>query len=197
MARLHRMNALTLVLATSGAHAWSTPSARKIQRSSQISYSQISSRAGSIQAGFFDFFKESEEVKARKDAEFKAQQEYLARRRNPEKMKEYEESVMERRVARFASDYELTQLQQNSDGKDRLEEWRKLKEQGKVKSMDSTARDADSERLGSAGLINERMDAQLPYIDDGYVDASAPDLMGELSKLFQKKDKDQKKQPDA
>ena len=56
--------------------------------------------------------------------------------------------------------------------------------QGKVKGMDETERDADSSRLGSAGLIAERIDEKLPYIDDGYVDESAPDLMKSLGKLF-------------
>ena len=50
--------------------------------------------------------------------------------------------------------------------------------------MDETERDADSSRLGSAGLIAERIDEKLPYIDDGYVDESAPDLMKSLGKLF-------------
>ena len=35
----------------------------------------------------------------------------------------------------------------------------------------------------NTGLIGERMDAQLPYIDSGYVDEKA-DVMGALGKLL-------------
>jgi len=45
-------------------------------------------------------------------------------------------------------------------------------------------RDADSSRLGSAGLIDARIDTNLPFIDQGYVSDDQPDLMGELGKLF-------------
>lgn len=50
--------------------------------------------------------------------------------------------------------------------------------------LQDSERDADSSRLGSDGLIAERIDEKLPYIDDGYVDDSAPDLMKGLGKLF-------------
>ena len=59
----------------------------------------------------------------------------------------------------------------------------KLKEEGKVKASEQE-RDADSARLGSEGLIAERIDEKLPYIDSGYVDESQPDIMGGLKKLF-------------
>jgi len=51
-------------------------------------------------------------------------------------------------------------------------------------TVQDTERDKDSARMGSDGLIAERIDTKLPYIDDGYVDESAPDLMGGLKKLF-------------
>lgn len=53
-----------------------------------------------------------------------------------------------------------------------------------MKGMDDTERDKDSSRLGSAGLIAERIDTKLPYVDDGYVDESAPDFMKGSGKLF-------------
>ena len=40
------------------------------------------------------------------------------------------------------------------------------------------------EPLGFEGLIAERIDEKLPYIDDGYVDESVPDVMEGLKKLF-------------
>ena len=39
-------------------------------------------------------------------------------------------------------------------------------------------------RWGSEGLIGERMDEQLPYIDQGYVAEDAPDFLAEVGKLF-------------
>ena len=56
-------------------------------------------RAPSPVAGLFDMFKETEAQKAAKEAEWKAQQEMVARRRNPEKMAEYNAEVNARRAA--------------------------------------------------------------------------------------------------
>merc|ERR1719469_752066 len=50
-----------------------------------------------VQSGLFDMFKESEASKAAKDDAWKTQQEMLARRRDPAKMKEYEDATLERR----------------------------------------------------------------------------------------------------
>lgn len=148
--------------------------------------------AASPVAGLFDgLFAESPEAKAAKDAAWKEQQEMLERQRNPEKMNEYKAQVNARRAEATAADAELKALQKKGgDGDDSLEEWRRLKEEGKVQGMDETERDADSSRMGSEGLIAERIDEKLPYIDSGWVDDSGPDLMAGLGKLFggQKKD---------
>jgi len=56
-------------------------------------------------------------------------------------------------------------------------------------------RDADSSRLGSAGLIDARIDTNLPFIDQGYVSDDQPDLMGELGKLFGGGKKEVKEEP--
>ena len=52
-----------------------------------------------VHCGLFDMFKESDASKAAKEEAWKAQQEMLARRRNPEAMKEYQDDVQERRRA--------------------------------------------------------------------------------------------------
>ena len=77
---------------------------------------------------------------------------------------------------------------QNSEGADTLDEWKKLKDEGKVLSSDEMERDAQSARMGSEGLIAERIDENLPYIDQGYVGEDQPDFMAQLGKLFGKKE---------
>ena len=97
---------------------------------------------------------------------------------------EYFAEVEQRRKEAAAADAELKAVQRGgSDGEDRLEQWKQLREDGKVKTSNQE-RDADSSRLGSEGLIAERIDEKLPYVDDGYVDESAPDVMEGLKKLF-------------
>ena len=58
------------------------------------------SRATMPSAGLFDMFKESEESKAAKEAEFKAIQEAQRRRLDPNAMEDYKDAVEERRLAR-------------------------------------------------------------------------------------------------
>ena len=88
---------------------------------------------------------------------------------------------------------ELKAVQKNS-GADTLEAWKALKDEGKVLSSDDMSRDTDTNVLGSKdGLIAERIDENLPYIDQGYVAEDAgPDLskaLGDaLGGLFGKKD---------
>ena len=65
-----------------------------------------------------------------------------------------------------------------------MEAWQQLQREGKAFVSDEMERDADSSRLGSAGLIDARIDTNLPFIDQGYVSDDQPDLMGELGKLF-------------
>lgn len=142
-------------------------------------------RECSIRAGLFDMFKESEESKRAKEEAFRTQQEMLRRRRDPNAMDEYFEEVESRRSETMAAGAELKAVQAGQRG-DALEAWKELKEQGLVKGMDETERDADSSRMGSEGLIAERIDEKLPYIDSGYVAEDTPDVMGELGKAFGK-----------
>jgi len=147
------------------------------------------SRSPAPACGLFDGLLGGDpEAKARREAEkeeqFRAQQEMMARRRDPKKMEAYFQEVEASRRAEMAKDAELRQLQKGASGGDQLEDWNRLKEAGKVQSMDDMERDKDSERAGSAGLIGERIDEKLPYIDAGYVDESQPDLMEGLKKLF-------------
>ena len=140
-----------------------------------------------ITMGFFDgLFQESEAAKAAKEEEWRAQQEMLARRRNPEKMAEYNAEVVERRREQQMRKAELKAVQKDTSGADTLEAWKALKDEGKVLSSDDMSRDTDTNVLGSKdGLIAERIDENLPYIDQGYVDEDS-DFLG---KLFGKKGK--------
>ena len=79
--------------------------------------------------GLFDMFKESEEDKARKDAQFREQQEILARRRNPAAMEAYEAEVAERRAELLNQDAELKELQKTGD----IAAWEQLRAEGKLK----------------------------------------------------------------
>lgn len=129
-------------------------------------------------------FQESEAQKAAKDAEWKAQQEMMERRRNPEKMAAYEAEVAERRAKASAKDAELKELQ-NSGGADALEQWQTLRKEGKIDVFDKE-REAGDRSLGGEGLLPDRIDESMPFIDNGYVDDSAPDVMAEASKAFGK-----------
>ena len=99
-------------------------------------------------------------------------------------MAEYMREVDTKRAEAMAADAELRELQQRGGG-DKLDEWKQLRAEGKVKAS-GQERDAGSARLGSEGLIAERIDEQLPYIDDGYVDQSQPDLMEGINDSLRK-----------
>ena len=116
----------------------------------------------------------------------KIQQEILERRRDPRKMREYEEETDKRRkeLAEERAVYKFQRKQE--DGYDPLTDWKRLKEEGKIKIGKDLERDEGSRRLGSEGLINVRVDERMPYIDQGYVDEDA-DFMGKLTGLFKKK----------
>eukprot|EP00613_Pedinella_sp_CCMP2098_P054901 CAMPEP_0171886474 /NCGR_PEP_ID=MMETSP0992-20121227/41915_1 /TAXON_ID=483369 /ORGANISM="non described non described, Strain CCMP2098" /LENGTH=352 /DNA_ID=CAMNT_0012513125 /DNA_START=187 /DNA_END=1248 /DNA_ORIENTATION=+ len=82
---------------------------------------------------------------------------------------------------------------QNGEGADTLEEWKRLREEGVIKTASSgLVRDTDSGRLGSEGLFVERADEKLPYIDSGYV-SEEEDFMGGIAKMlgFKKKEKNE------
>ena len=150
--------------------------------------SAVACRHSAVRCGLFDMFQESEESKRAKDEAFKAQQAMLARRRDPEAMAKYEADVAERRseIAQKGSELIELQLRDNKDGEDGLEAWKQLKAEGKVLSSHDMERDADSARMGSEGLIAQRIDTNLPYTDQGYVADDQPDFMEEASKAFGK-----------
>ena len=66
-----------------------------------------------------------------------------------------------------------------------MEEWKRLRAEGKINVFDKD-REAGERSIGGEGLLPDRIDESMPYIDSGYVDEGAPDIMGELSKGFGK-----------
>lgn len=122
-----------------------------------------------------------------------AQREIFERRRNPEKMAEYESEVSRRRKS-LQSERDVWKFQQKNSEEDPLEEWNTLRAEGKIQVGSDLERDKSSERLGSEGLIDVRIDERMPYIDQGYVDESA-DVMGNFMDIFGgKKKKENKKE---
>ena len=80
-------------------------------------------------------------------------------------------------------DKDVWKFQNKVSDADPLEEWTRLKEDGTITVGSQLERDPTSERLGSEGLVDVRIDELLPYIDQGYVDETA-DVMGGLRNLF-------------
>lgn len=120
-----------------------------------------------------------------------AQQQIMERRRNPEKMEEYNARRNQERQE-LADEKEVWKFQQKSEeGYDPLTEWEKLRKEGKIKVGSDLERDASSSRLGSEGLVEVRIDERMPYIDQGYVDDSA-DVMGNFMNMFKGGDKKKK-----
>ena len=65
---------------------------------------------------------------------------------------------------------------QQSREADNLDQWKSARDSGAIKTASSgLKRDADSSRMGSAGLFAERADAKMPYIDRGYVQETTSD----------------------
>ena len=118
-----------------------------------------------------------------------AQKEILERRRNPEKMQDYQAKVATSR-AKLQEEKDVWGFQGKVEsGFDPLTEWKRLKDEGKITVGSQMERDPESSRLGSEGLVDVRTDELLPYIDQGYVDEDA-DVMGKFMNLFGgKKDK--------
>ena len=140
------LHATTGLVALAGSHARGCGALRPLDTGLRLQ--------SPVRCGLFDMFKESDASKAAKDEAWKTQQEMLARRRNPAAMKEYEDEVQERRRANMKEGAELKALQNNEDGGDTLEAWQQLQREGKAFVSDEMERDADSSRLGSAGLID-------------------------------------------
>ena len=112
-----------------------------------------------------------------------AQKEMLERRRNPEKMRDYNDKVASSR-AKLQEEKDVWGFQGKIEkGFDPITEWKRLKDEGKITVGSEMERDLTSSRLGSEGLVDIRTDELLPYIDQGYVDESA-DAMGNIMNLF-------------
>ena len=111
-----------------------------------------------------------------------AQRAILEARRNPNKKKEYQQRVEERRN-KLDAERNVWSFQKDASGADPLQTWRELRNSGKIKAGDDIARDPTSSRLGSAGLQDVRTDDKLPYIEQGYVDESA-DVFANLKNMF-------------
>jgi hypothetical protein len=123
-----------------------------------------------------------------KEEQIQIQKEILERRRNPSKMLEYERQKDAERQ-KYAEERAVYKFQsKTSDGYDPLTDWKRLKDEGKIKMSKDLERDTQSSRLGSEGLIEVRVDERMPYIDQGYVDEDS-DAMGKFMGLFKKKDK--------
>ena len=99
-------------------------------------------------------------------------------------MEEYEREVAEKR-ANLAKEQQVWEFQNKvgEEGYDPMNEWKKLREEGKIKVGSDLERDPSSSRLGSEGLVDVRVDERMPYIDQGYVDPEA-DVIGNFMKMF-------------
>merc|ERR1719506_3141439 len=86
-----------------------------------------------------------------------------------------EEEIRQRRAKVGEEEDRLKAIQQSRE-KDNLEQWKAARDSGAIKTASSgLKRDADSSRMGSAGLFAERADAKMPYIDRGYVQETTSD----------------------
>lgn len=112
-----------------------------------------------------------------------AQKEVLERRRNPAKMRAYEQEKLQNR-AKLDADRKVYDFQGKVEkGYDPLSDWKRLRNEGKILIGKDLKRDETSSRLGSEGLIDVRVDERMPYIDQGYVSDDA-DFMGQLMNIF-------------
>ena len=125
--------------------------------------------------GFLDdwklvFSKEGQENIQTYNEQFKkeqeeAQEEIYQRRRNPELMEQYQQDVAQRR-RKLMEEKEVWDFQNNVTGEDPMEEWDKLREEGKIQVGSDIPRDPTTSRLGSEGLQEVRIDERyVVYID--------------------------------
>ncbi|GMH89869.1 hypothetical protein TrST_g9253 [Triparma strigata] len=104
-----------------------------------------------------------------KDEQEKALKEIQARRRNPKAMEEYNQETNERRQELMNERSKWDFQQKVEPGFDPKDEWDRLRAAGEIKVGSDLERDESSSRLGSEGLVDQRIDELLPYIDAGYV----------------------------
>lgn len=138
---------------------------------------------------------EVEEAKERqKEEQMRIQQEILDRRKNKPKMKEYFESrEVERKVEETNAKQSLWAKTKNEV--DPLTEWKKAKEDGKIKPLGYEEQSRETSRLGlnipipgnPMGIpkydAGERFDLRLPYAERGYEDPDA-DVMAKMGRAF-------------
>lgn len=83
---------------------------------------------------------------------------------------EEDEEEFRARRANIGEEEDRLKAIQQSQATDNLDQWKEARDSGAIKTPSSgMKRDADSSRMGSAGLFAERADAKMPYIDRGYV----------------------------
>ena len=140
-------------------------------------------RARAPIAGLFDMFKPDEEAEARKEAEFRAQQDILARRRNPNAQQSYFDEMESRRSqsSKEAADKIEWQRQENVDP---LGEFMRRKKEGLLNKMGYEDEEGSGGipfpmasfgvggEFGTGGKYDngDRFDLRLPYVDQGWVD---------------------------
>jgi len=138
---------------------------------------------------------EMEDAKERqKEEQMRIQQEILNRRKNKPKMKEYFESrEVERKQEETNAKQSLWAKTKNEI--DPLTEWKKAKNDGKIKPLGYEEPSRDSSRLGlnipipanPMGIprydAGERFDLRLPYAERGYEDPEA-DVMAKMGRAF-------------
>jgi len=136
-----------------------------------------------------------EDAKERqKEEQMRIQQEILNRRKNKPKMKEYFESrEVERKQEETNAKQSLWAKTKNEI--DPLTEWKKAKNDGKIKPLGYEEPSRDSSRLGlnipipanPMGIprydAGERFDLRLPYAERGYEDPEA-DVMAKMGRAF-------------
>ena len=112
-----------------------------------------------------------------KDEMMREQQAILANRRaSGGFITEAQEEEIRQRRAKVGEEEDRLKAIQQSREKDNLEQWQAARDSGAIKTASSgMKRDADSSRMGSAGLFAERADAKMPYIDRGYVQETTAD----------------------
>ena len=112
-----------------------------------------------------------------KDEMMREQQAILANRRaSGGFITEAQEEEIRQRRAKVGEEEDRLKAIQQSREKDNLEQWKSARDSGSIKTASSgMKRDADSSRMGSAGLFAERADAKMPYIDRGYVQETTSD----------------------
>jgi len=112
-----------------------------------------------------------------KDEMMREQQAILANRRASGGFitEAQEEEIRQRRAKVGEEEDRLKAIQQSREA-DNLDQWKSARDSGAIKTASSgLKRDADSSRMGSAGLFAERADAKMPYIDRGYVQETTAD----------------------